>query len=220
MSGGSLLDSNREAMLQSYAGMSLEVTMVDDAWVAELGTLAGMGTNRALLAGFVSAQSEAGGWNAVVSPALLAGCTLIACPSVTRVTDQLARITLPQLTSYDITLPETLSLTVPKRAVLSDQVVEAQNTFRVRATPGTATLAGSLLTATRMGLNGHHGRWEQDLQPVREAEVVAGELLSRRNVSLTPQFNGTGCPIETSPQPCFYIRAATTFYQPLTLQQP
>lgn len=211
MSGGSLLDSNREAMLQSYAGMSLEVTMVDDAWVAELGTPAGMETNRALLAGFVSAQSEAGGWNAVVLPALLAGCTLIACPSVTRVTDQLARITLPQLTSYDITLPETLSLTVPKRAVLSDQVVEAQNTFRVRATPGTATLAGSLLTATRMGLNGHHGRWKQDLQPVREAEVVAGELLSRRNVSLTPQFNGTSYPIETSPQPCFYTHPATTF---------
>eukprot|EP00964_Phaeocystis_antarctica_P087377 scaffold55429_cov36-Phaeocystis_antarctica.AAC.1 len=68
-------------MLQSYAGMSLEVSMVDDAWVAELGSPAGMETNRALLAGFVSAQSEAGGWNAVVLPALLAGCTLIACPS-------------------------------------------------------------------------------------------------------------------------------------------
>ena len=196
VSGGSLLATNREIMLQEHAFMTIEVHMVDDAWVAELGTPAGMATNRALLAGFVSAQSEAGGWNAVVSPALLVGCTLMACPSVTRVTDQLARITLPQLTSYDITLPETLQLTVPKRAVLSDQVVEAQNTFRVRATPGTATLAGSLLTATRMGLAGHHGRWETSLEPVREAEVVAGELLYRRNVSLTPQFNGTGYPIE------------------------
>ena len=158
VSGGSLLARNREAMLQSEDGMTIEVTMVDDAWVAELGTPAAMATNRALLAGFVSAQSEAGGWNAVVAPALLAGCTLIACPYVTRVSDQLARIRLPKLTSYDITRPETLHLTLPARAVLSDQVIEAQNTFRVRATPGTATLAGSLLTATRMGLAGHHGR--------------------------------------------------------------
>ena len=40
--------------------------------LVELGTPAAMATNRALLAGFVSAQSEAGGWNAVVAPALLA----------------------------------------------------------------------------------------------------------------------------------------------------
>ena len=39
-------------------------------------------------------------------------------------------------------------------------------------------------------------RWEASLQPVREAELVKGELLFRRNVSLTPQFNGTGYPIE------------------------
>ena len=87
-------------------------------------------------------------------PALRAACNFLQCPLLERVTAQIARVTIPALAGYDVAMPETIALTVPREAVLSDRVIPGRNSFRVRATPGKATLAGSLVDATRMAAAG------------------------------------------------------------------
>ena len=174
-----------EAMLQASQPVVLDLVLWRDEWVAGLGTPNVLPTNRALLAGLVSAQAEASGWNAVVLPALRAACNFLQCPLLERVTAQIARVTIPALAGYDVAMPETIALTVPREAVLSDRVIPGRNSFRVRATPGKATLAGSLVDATRMAAAG------EPITPIREAEVAAGHSLQLRNLTYVEGTNGT-----------------------------
>lgn len=78
--------------------------------------------------GFVSAQSEASGWNAKRS--------LIPVTAVTRVSDSVARLTLPAIAGYDITATETLTDTVPASIVSGGSAIVATPTFTISPAGG------------------------------------------------------------------------------------
>lgn len=88
-----------------------------------------------IIAGLTSAQSETHGWNADVKTALTSSLT-----SVVRTSDTVVTITLPAVSTYDITVPETITATVPASAVVSAAQVVALPTFDV-------TTTGTLITA-------------------------------------------------------------------------
>ena len=73
--------------------------------------LAAAGGAAALLSGVRSAQSEPAGWNAIVVPALQE-------LNVAR-TGTLVLVTIPRVPTYDITAPETISLTLPPASSVS-----------------------------------------------------------------------------------------------------
>lgn len=80
------------------------------SWVAAGATFDA--TRAAILAGLVSSGVEANGWNVRVSPALVVG-------NVVRTSATVVTITLPAVALYNITVPETVTATVPVAAVLT-----------------------------------------------------------------------------------------------------
>ena len=87
---------------------------------------------RALLSGVRSAQSEPAGWNAIVVPALRE-------LNVAR-TGTLVLVTIPRVPTYDITAPETISLTLPAAAVASGQRILVTPSFVIEPTAGRAVV--------------------------------------------------------------------------------
>ena len=194
IAGGALRWANRERTIQSSAASAtLELFLEADTWMADLGGSGAMATTKDLLAGLISDGDEPTGWNAIVAPALQDNCRLrpdernlgalvFVCDALTRVSDTILLIDIPHLPLYDITMPEVISLTVPRAAVLSDLGIDGSNTLRIRATPGKAELSGSLVASTRSGcVDGVCGFPE----PMREAELRMGETAKLRNVSYT-----------------------------------
>ena len=129
-----------ELLLQSN-GTGLVVRMDSDAFVASVDT-DGITAVRFIDA-FLSAQAEPRGWNAVVRRRLTYE-SLTLSDDATEVLLDLA----PYGDAYDITAPETLSVALPAAVLVSGQPVALAQTVVVRATPGTATVGGSL---TRRG---------------------------------------------------------------------
>ena len=82
-----------------------------------------------------------------------------------------------------VTYPETIELTAPREAVLSDQAILAFNVLVIRPTSGTAHLTGSLIEPSRFGL--------PEPRPLSEAELVAGETLSERLLAVIPRVNAS-----------------------------
>ena len=111
---GSMMVRNTDAQLQNDEEISLVVRLTGDSWVAAVDH--GGEVTRELLAGLASAQSEAYGWNAVVRPFLgqRAGSLNITLQSTTELT-----IGLPSISLYDISVTESISLTIPPSALVS-----------------------------------------------------------------------------------------------------
>ena len=111
---GSMMVRNTDAQLQNDEEISLVVRLTGDSWVAAVDQ--GGEVTRELLAGLASAQSEAYGWNAVVRPFLgqRAGSLNITLQSTTELT-----IGLPSISLYDISVTESISLTIPPSALVS-----------------------------------------------------------------------------------------------------
>ena len=115
---------------------NLTVQLTGDAWLDSL-------PPAALLSGLVSGQSEPGGWNAIVRPALgvrhlslLDNATALLA----------ARAAL--FAAYDIAAPETIAIEVPAGAVASAQPAPIVPTFIIRARPGDATVGGAIVNAS------------------------------------------------------------------------
>ena len=83
---------------------------------------------QAFIDGFVSAQSEAAGWNAKRST--------IPVTAVTRVSNTVARLTLPAIGTYDITAQETLTDTVPASILSGGSAIVATPTFTISPSGG------------------------------------------------------------------------------------
>jgi hypothetical protein len=79
---------------------------------------------QAIIDGLVSDQSEATGWNAVRYD--------IPVSAVVRTSDTVVTITLPPLPGFDITSPETITATVPARAVVGAAPITATPPILVR----------------------------------------------------------------------------------------
>ena len=142
----SLVGNNSEADVQG-GGSLLTVTLRDDAWepsVGQRGSGAADSLTQAVLASFVSAQSEDSGWNAIVRQALqYTDISYVDGASVT--------LELPPFPAYDLLKAETISVNLPAVAVASGQEVfagiprgDALDALQISANTGTCSMSGTL----------------------------------------------------------------------------
>ena len=103
---GTVLPVAAERLLNTLgqAAQSFTVTLTGDVWDPAIGLTAGAHT-QGFIAGLASAQAEPAGWNAVVRPALSHAHLL-------RLSDTVLRVALPARAAYDISQPETVTLTL------------------------------------------------------------------------------------------------------------
>ena len=92
-----------------------------------------------LLLGLASLQSEPSGWNSVVRSRLMATEQKV----VERISDTLLRVHLHGFPEYDILAVESVGLTIPASAVVSERVIEAANFVPIHPVGGSASLGGT-----------------------------------------------------------------------------
>ena len=137
---GSMMVRNTDAQLQNDEEINLVVRLTGDTWVE--GVDQGGEVTRDLLAGLASAQSEAYGWNAVVRPFLRQMADGL---NVTMQSDTELTIGIPSISLYDISITESISLTIPRSALVSKMSFRLAEPFVVYPAPPTATLFGDLM---------------------------------------------------------------------------
>jgi hypothetical protein len=124
-SGGLIPDATEAEVVGGGQVLNLDILGAADQWHMDI-----PGDNaitQALIDGLVSAQSEAGGWNAVARPGL-------TYQDVTRYSDTLIGFTLPAFGSYAITADETITIGIPSGAFVKfPYAIEANATFRIIA---------------------------------------------------------------------------------------
>ena len=103
-------------------GKTIIITLSNDQWVAAGAAFDAQRAN--ILQGLDSAQSEAGGWNLQVRDTE-------PVASVVRTSNTVVTITLVGSALYDITVQETVTVTVPATAVVGGQALVAAPTFTV-----------------------------------------------------------------------------------------
>ena len=133
---GRLLQRTAEQDIRGAVTGSLtfELTIFDDFFTAMVGHRhIDPAATVTLLEGVRSAQSEPAGWNAVVLPAL----TKV---NVERRTPTQLTVTLPRVPTYDISVPETVTVFLPPAAVSSGQRIVASPFFVIEADVGRAAL--------------------------------------------------------------------------------
>lgn len=107
----------------AVGGKTIIITLTGDTWVADGPTFNAERQN--IINGLDSAQSEVTGWNAEVRDKEVVG-------AVARTSDTVVTITLSAVASYDITVQETITVTVPASAlVTSSTEVVGTPTFTV-----------------------------------------------------------------------------------------
>ena len=147
---GSLLASPTEIAIQSApVPPTIRLDLLGDSWSAGIGLTQSLnGTlvseneaaSYALLNSLVSLQKEAKGFEAIVRSALRA-------TDITRLTNSSIEISLPDARlDYDITEPETITVTAPETALLSGRQVVALPHFIILPTKGFGVLSNSLVS--------------------------------------------------------------------------
>jgi hypothetical protein len=119
----------------------LSSSQADDHWVENITAPPGEPLTRVaqdLIAGLTSAQSEVDGWNAIVRPALSA-----TAGAVLRLSSTLLRVRLGGFPGYNILQSETISVSVPASAVVSQRLTEARPFITILPVAGSARLSGS-----------------------------------------------------------------------------
>ena len=139
--GGHLYEHPHEETLQSL-GTNLSLVLDGDAWQPFVGQPHLGPAEHALavqlLHGLRSAQSEVGGWHAVVLPGLRPD-------AIRRLDDRQLVITIPPTASYAIRAQESIVAVVPPEALLSAVRPTLAAALVVRPSAGRARLSGSLL---------------------------------------------------------------------------
>lgn len=118
-------------------GKTIIITLSGDTWVAAGATFDAQ--RQAIIDGLDSAQAEATGWNAEVRDNM-------AVTDVVRTSATVVTITLPASAAYQITAPETITVTVPADALTGAEEAVA-GTFLVTQTLTYGT------SATRRGIS-------------------------------------------------------------------
>jgi len=133
-------------------GKTIILTLTNSTWVASGATFDAQRDD--IIAGMDSAQSEAGGWDAVYK----ANATTYAA-DVVRTNDTVVTVTMSALAAYSITADETITVTIPTTALVTTAALVASPTFVITnesVTIATVTLsAASTVQATTATLNGN-----------------------------------------------------------------
>ena len=111
------------------------ITLTGDTWVASVG--ADNAITTALIAGIDSDGSETAGWDAEVKGNMVFG-------DVTRTSSTVVTIILAAESAFDITLPETVTVTIPTTALTAAVEITASPTILVSksASPTHSNIAG------------------------------------------------------------------------------
>ena len=109
---------------------NLTIELMGDTWLHPL-------PSSSLLSGLVSSAAEAGGWNAVVLPALTAKHAVVLHNTTLAIYFRGEPL-------YDIASPETIAIEVPAAAVSSGQVPPNVPTFVVQAAAGQVAFSAGL----------------------------------------------------------------------------
>jgi hypothetical protein len=127
---------------------TIALSIEGDTWAPEVG-LFGHPINAELVRGFTSTSIEASSWTFIARETL----AFLATSSnlVTRVNDTDVHVQVPFLSGYEIEVPESITLTVPGAAVLTNQTMNATSGFVIMPTPGNCILEGTLLAAGSVG---------------------------------------------------------------------
>jgi len=120
------------------------ITLSGDTWVAAGATFDAQ--RQAIIDGLTSTQAEATGWNAEVRDNMAVG-------TVVRTSATVVTITLPATAGYQITAPETITVTVPA-AALTGAVLAVAGTLLVTQTItyGTSTVRRGISLGLRAGM--------------------------------------------------------------------
>jgi len=147
VSGRALERLTEEDLRMAAAGtLTFELTTVNDTWDAFVGhRYVNPAATEALLSGVRSSSNEPNGWNAVVAPRLQK-------LNVRREQTTVVTVTLPTCPTYDISVPETISVSIPGAALEAGQRVLASPSFVVIATAGRAEFG--IVTDASSGLTG------------------------------------------------------------------
>jgi hypothetical protein len=140
---------------------------------AGIPSLAFNGVIRAILAGIDSAQSEATGWDALRDS--------IPDSAVVRTSDTVVTITLPALSTYDITALETLTVTIPGSALVSGLPIVATPTFTISQTSALSSGDGAALgdsIETAVGQAASQGTGASSGSSTVTAQAVATGLVT------------------------------------------
>ena len=111
------------------------ITLTSDTWVADGGTFDAI--RQDIIDGLDSAGSEGTGWNTEVRDQQNVG-------GVERTSDTVVTITLDAQAAYDISVDETVTVTVPASAVTSATAMAASPTFDLIAAPISAAVTGTV----------------------------------------------------------------------------
>ena len=102
---------------------TLDIELTDDTWDANISSPEGRaGAGMDLVLGISSMQSESNGWNSIVRSRLTTEPNVLV-----RVSDTMVSVRLAGFPEYDILSAETVRVTVPGSAVVSERVIEASN---------------------------------------------------------------------------------------------
>ena len=133
---GSLVARGSEALLRSPGeDVYVLITIVNDTFAPLAGT-----QDVALIAGFAAEQAETGGWSEQATPSLRRDLDLYL------VDEHTLRLGIPQVPTYDITMPETVTLTVPGALLASRTDLVATPPLVLLAEAGSCSVSGTLLT--------------------------------------------------------------------------
>lgn len=144
---GTLVSSSPDELDIVAGGLTIILTLSDDTWAAAgTGPIGSTAVTNAIIDGIQAAASPANGWNTHVCNT--AGAGVVTAANVERTSDTVCTITLPAAASYDISLNETITATIPAAALnISASAVVASPTATV--TPDVA--ASLAVTGTADG---------------------------------------------------------------------
>lgn len=149
---GTITASATEADIRA-GGKTIIITLTNDTWAAAGASFDAQRQN--IINGLTSAQAAPLGWNAVVRAGLAVG-------AVVRTSATVVTITLSAFSNYEITSPETITVTAPKSAMVI-------GTIDIVATPtfGIATSA-AVATDTHDGVRRARKRLDEEAKDKRE----------------------------------------------------
>lgn len=126
--GGTVVSTTLRESDIVAGGKTIVITLSGDTWVAAGATFDAQRQN--IINGLNSDGSETNGWNNVVRAGL-------AVTAVVRTNNSVCTITLSAFASYNITSPETITVTIPSTALLAGVAIVGSPTFQSIPIPWT-----------------------------------------------------------------------------------
>jgi hypothetical protein len=143
---GSLLASLSQTVINDFGGQQqLTLTLSDDTFSDALTSNVSAAVALEVLHGIQSLPNGAGIWEMTVRPAINVSALQVLSP-------QRLTVTLPQVTSYRLSEPETLLVMLPAVAVLSNQSIVAEPSFNIKPAAASVTLLTALGGANETAL--------------------------------------------------------------------